>query len=69
MYKLCVEGKASGMTMWTILMGECHHYARSHGDQPGAEVIKLFSYSSQLSMKFKMLIDIKIAKNRWNLFV
>ena len=28
----------------------------------GAEVIKLFSCSTQLSMKFKMLIDIEIAK-------
>ena len=29
---------------------------------PGAEVIKLFSCSTQLSMKFKMLINIEIAK-------
>ena len=29
---------------------------------PGAEVIKLFSCSTQLSMKFKMLISIEIAK-------
>ena len=28
----------------------------------GAEVIKLFSCSTQLSMKFKMLINIEIAK-------
>ena len=31
-------------------------------DVPGAEVIKLFSCSTQLSMKFKMLINIEIAK-------
>ena len=31
-------------------------------DQTGAEVIKLFSFSTQLSMKFKMLINIEIAK-------
>ena len=29
---------------------------------PGAEVIKLLSCSTQLSMKFKMLINIEIAK-------
>ena len=29
---------------------------------PGAEVIKVFSCSTQLSMKFKMLINIEIAK-------
>ena len=29
---------------------------------PGAEVIKLFSCSTQLSMKFKMLMNIEIAK-------
>ena len=29
---------------------------------PGPEVIKLFSRSTQLSMKFKMLINIEIAK-------
>ena len=29
---------------------------------PEAEVIKLFSCSTQLSMKFKMLINIEIAK-------
>ena len=29
---------------------------------PGAEVIKLFSCSTQLSMKFIILINIKIAK-------
>ena len=29
---------------------------------PGAEVIKLFSCSTQLSMKFKMFINIEIAK-------
>ena len=29
---------------------------------PGAEVMKLFSCSTQLSMKFKMLINIEIAK-------
>ena len=32
------------------------------GFRPGAEVIKLFSCSTQLSMKFKMLINIEIAK-------
>ena len=32
------------------------------GRKPGAEVIKLFSCSTQLSMKFKMLINIEIAK-------
>ena len=34
--------------------------------QPGPRVIKLFSCSTQLSMKFKMLINIKIAKNNGN---
>ena len=31
--------------------------------QSGPEVIKLFSYSTQLSMKFKMLISMKISRN------
>ena len=31
--------------------------------QPGPEVIKLFSCSPQLSMKFKMLISIKFLTN------
>ena len=30
--------------------------------RPGPEVIKLFSCSTQLSMKFKLLINIEIAK-------
>ena len=30
---------------------------------PGPEVIKLFSCSTQLSMKFQMLISIKITRN------
>ena len=29
----------------------------------GLEVIKLFSYSTQLSMKFKMLISVKMSRN------
>ena len=33
---------------------------------PGPEVIKLFSCSTQLSMKFKMLINIEIAKINGN---
>ena len=32
------------------------------GFRPGAEVIKLFSCSTQLSMKFKLLINIEIVK-------
>ena len=31
--------------------------------RPGPEVIKLFSCSTQLSMKFQMLISIKISRN------
>ena len=31
-------------------------------DQPGPEVIKLFSSSAQLSMKFQLLINVKIFK-------
>ena len=31
--------------------------------RPGPEVIKLFLYSTQLSMKFKMLISMKISRN------
>ena len=31
--------------------------------RPGPEVIKLFSYSTQLSMKFKVLISMKISRN------
>ena len=30
---------------------------------PGPEVIKLFSWSTQLSMKFQMLISLKISRN------
>ena len=30
--------------------------------RPGAKVMKLFSCSTQLNMKFKMLINIEIAK-------
>ena len=30
---------------------------------PGSEVIKLFSCSDQLSMKFQMLVSIKISRN------
>ena len=30
---------------------------------PGPEVIKLFSCSTQLSMKFEMLISLKISRN------
>ena len=32
-------------------------------DKPGPEVIKLFSCSTLLSMKFQMLISIKISRN------
>ena len=31
---------------------------------PGPEVIKLFSCSTQLSMKFRLLMKIKILKNK-----
>ena len=34
-----------------------------HDDEPDSKVIKLFSCSTQRSMKFKMLISIKIAGN------
>ena len=40
---------------WMIILYDFHK-------APGAEVIKLFSCSTQLSMKFKMLINIEIAK-------
>ena len=30
---------------------------------PGPEIIKLFTCSTQLSMKFEMLISIKISRN------
>ena len=33
-----------------------------HGGHPGHDVIKLFSCSTQLSMKFQMLIVIKISR-------
>ena len=32
--------------------------------KPGPEVIKPFSYSTQLSMKFKLFIKTKIPKNK-----
>ena len=34
---------------------------------PGPEVIKLFSSSTQLSMKFQLLINVKIAQINKNL--
>ena len=39
------------------------------GFRPGPEVIKLFSCSTQLSMKVKMLINTKIAKIKVNFMV
>ena len=36
---------------------------RPQRKQPGPEVIKLFSCSTQLSIKFKILISIKISRN------
>ena len=48
-----------------------HFYSRGNGSilhrhvnlmTSGAEVIKLFSCSTQLSMKFKMLVNIEITK-------
>ena len=41
--------------------GKSHVTAELH--KPGPEVIKLFSCSSQLSMKFQMLISIKLSRN------
>ena len=38
-------------------------FAYSHQAETGPEVIKLFSCSTQLSMKFYMLISIKISRN------
>ena len=34
--------------------------------RPGPEVIKLFSRSTQLSLKFEWLINDKIAPKNWN---
>ena len=40
------------------------HYRRTCclGFRPGPKVLKLFSWSTQLSMKFKLLINTEIAK-------
>ena len=38
-------------------------------DLSGLEVIKLFSSSAQLSMKFQLLIDVEIVKDCWKIQV
>ena len=49
--------------MQELIQQQKHNVARGVDEAvPGAEVIKLFSCSTLLSMKFKMLINIEIAK-------
>ena len=52
-YVICKQGR---FRSYTLVVG-CQESII-----PGAEVIKLFSCSTQLSMKSKMLINIEIAK-------
>ena len=51
--EICLDGKANSV----------YNDQTALEEQSGAEVIKLFSCSTQLSMKLKMLINIEIAKN------
>ena len=46
-----------------MLILELVQFYNSKTLQSGPEVIKLFSYSTQLSIKFLMLISIKISRN------
>ena len=43
-----------------ILIDQKNMTTMAHGQLPGLEVIKLFSCSTQLSMKFIMLINVKM---------
>ena len=46
------------------LLSEMDGYVLTLSDKPGPKVIKLFSCSPQLSMKFQLLIKTKIPTNK-----
>ena len=49
--------------MMDSLCNPCKRYSL---ENPGPEVIKLFSFSTQLSMKCFLLINVKTANNCWH---
>ena len=64
--------KAHFIHVWLGVQSLCDHRAKNLSFKPstaitphctGLEVIKLFSNSAQLSMKFQLLINVEIVKN------
>ena len=51
------------MSTISEIFGLHHKKTCFHCLQPGARVIKLFSCSTQMSMKFKVLINVKMPTN------
>ena len=51
------SGNSSDLELWQVLI------------KPGPEVMKLFSCSTQLSMKFSLLINMKNANKSWHFHI
>ena len=60
---VCICMKRSEKSQFWSENSECIAHLSTTHSWSGPEVIKLFLCSSQLSMKFQMLISIKISRN------
>ena len=58
---LCFVSLPHGAMGWSTVY-DCDIFGHTHGElpQPGPEVIKLFSCSTQIGMKCNMLVNVKM---------